>query len=121
MDYKIVYFVSTSAHRWGKGLTLLSAMEAAGVKELKKYRKDKTEAALYFAIFKPETTEAELENLKNCITADDMWGNPKFYHDPHGAEWEKDQEMIKRLFVGWVSDQVSFLRPNQKEVAHEQS
>lgn len=118
MELKIVYYVTTSAQRWGKGLTLATAMEAAGLNRLKKgYVTGSVEASVYFAVFKKETTTEELENLKHCITADEVYGSPIFYEDTKNPAYDADQEMINRLFLGWISDHVSFRAP-KKEKQH---
>src|SRR5579872_404058 len=111
MNLKIVYYVATSGHRWGKGLTLAEAMKAAGLSNLKTtYRKGGVEAVVYLAIFKRETTDAELKNLMQCIVADDMWGTPGFYHgEKNNPTYLVDQEMIERLLIGWATDQESFV------------
>jgi hypothetical protein len=115
-NLKAVYFVSHSGMKWGKGLTLKAAMEGCYLRELKtKMRKDDVRSVISVALFKPETTDAELENLRNCIVADDMWGNPRFYENDEHPEYKKDREMIKRLFIGWISDE-SFC-PAEKEKA----
>ena len=106
MALKAVYFVSTYSQRWGKGLTLEQAMLAAGLKSLKKPSKIQPKTLIYLAVFKPETTEDELENLRQCITCDQMSGTPAFYTDYmpglNDPTAEADMEMISRLFLGWT-------------------
>ena len=93
LHLKAVYYCATSGRAWGKGLTIEAAKKAAGYKKARKeqYR-------VWAALFDSPTNE-ELENLRQCITADQVGGGPEFYKDNRTDE---DNEMIDRLLVGWL-------------------
>lgn len=42
----------------------------------------------------------ELDNLMQCITADQMSGSPQYYKDDRSIE---DTEMINTYHVGWLT------------------
>lgn len=119
MELKVVYFITTSGQRWGKGLTLAAAMKAAGLKQMKTdYRKGQVEINLAIAVFKKETTDEELVRLAGCLKADDFWGNAKFYDDDSHPDYESDMALIEKLFLGWTTDYISFRMPKkEKETA----
>lgn len=95
-EIKAVYFCYTSAGRWGKGLTLDSAMLASGITS---GRKTTTKYVVMAAIL-DNPDDAELNNIKDCITANQFYGSPMYYNDGRTSE---DQEAIDRLHVGWLT------------------
>lgn len=85
----------TSAQRWGRGLTIETAMSAAGLTSSKPKNVD----YYLLAAVLNEPTDDELENMRQCVVADKITGSPMYYTTNRTPE---DSEMIDRLHIGWL-------------------
>lgn len=95
MQLKPVFFCCASNHRWDRGLTIQAAMKEACITSFKPRGVDfYVKAALF-----NNPSDAELENLCKCITADQIDGSPKYYDYERTQE---DTDMINKYHVGWV-------------------
>lgn len=92
-----VYFCATSGQRWGKGLTIKEAKQAAG---LTTQAQEKKVQFYVMAAILENTTPDELENLRQCITANQVDGSPKYYDADRSYE---DENMIKEKHIGWLT------------------
>lgn len=99
---KAVYFCATNQHRWGKGYTVAEAKKNAGIRT--KAQEKAVEYYVNAAIF-DNPTEDELKNLHQCITADQMDGNARYYD---ADRTEEDTEMINAKHVGWLLVEKNF-------------
>lgn len=95
LQLKAVYFCFTNQRRWGKGYTIHEAKKNAGITT----SKPKCEYYVMAAIFNDPTPE-ELKNLHDCITADQISGNPKYYDS---ERTQADTDMINAKHVGWLT------------------
>lgn len=100
MNLKAVYFCSTNLRRWGKGYTVAEAKKNAGLKNGAKGIEFFVQAAIF-----NEPTEAELKNLYDCITVDQIGGGPVYYKDDRT---EEDTAMINSKHVGWLTIEKNF-------------
>lgn len=98
---KAVYYCATSNHRWGKGLTIDAAMNAAGITKGILPASSKVKQPDYYiqAAVLNNPSDEELDNLRKCITANPIDGSPQYYTD---GRTDEDTEMITRCHVGWV-------------------
>lgn len=94
LELKAVYYCYTNKMKWGKALTIDEAIKNAGVKKTDKLCKYVVMAAVY-----NNPTDAELENLMDCIIPNQVYGSPNYYHNRS----KKDDKMINRLHVGWIT------------------
>lgn len=98
MNYNLnaAYFCATSAHRWGKGLSIKEAKKNAGLTT--KAQEKKCQFYVMAAIFN-NPTPTELNNLLACITANSIEGSPQYYQDNRTDE---DTKMIIEKHIGWL-------------------
>lgn len=95
LSLSAVYFCTTNAQRWGKGLTIAEAKKNAGITTAK----PKVQYYVMAAILnKPNV--AELKNLLSCITANNFTGGPEYYRD---NRTDADTAMINEKHVGWLT------------------
>lgn len=90
-----VYYCAANNNKWGKGLTIAEAKKNAGITTAK----PKVQYYVMAAILN-EPTEAELSNLRDCITANEVSGSPEYYK---GNRSQEDTDMIQAKHVGWLT------------------
>lgn len=100
-NFKSFFIVVTNGNKWGKSVELARALKAA-------YVTSKTEYVIFIGIVKGEASEAQVKNLSTCFNVNDF-GNVEMYYEPS----EEDKQMVKDLFVGWVTDS-SFVKVTSK-------
>lgn len=100
LNLKAVYVCVNNAGRWGKGLTIAEAKKNAGMRPHSP-QKSKIEYYVQAALFNSEgMTNEEFENLKDCITVNNISGSPEYYKDNRTTE---DTDMITKYHVGWLT------------------
>jgi hypothetical protein len=87
-----VYFCATSDGRWAKSFSISEVKKLAGANR-------KNKIVIWACLFNETETEAEKNNLKDCITGNALNGNPEFYKDNRTDE---DTKMITKYFLGWL-------------------
>lgn len=103
-----------TANKWERGTDINELMRRA--KKNMGIRVD-THYVRYIGVIKDEATEEEVSNLQRCWNVDD-WGGLKFWTtdaESMKSEHERDREMAKRLFVGWITEEYN--KPKAVKIA----